>query len=308
MWRVGLASKDRLKDATVSVMTSLPTPSNVLGEDARVISDALALTLTTLDALRQVLTSRDMTFRHKPDGSVVSATDHLIQARFAAAIAGTFSAHEVISEEGVRASGPARWRWVIDPLDGTSNFTSGLPFWCVSVALTCDGQVVLGVVDAPDLNRRFMAVVGGGTWVTDGVSLRRVSVRGAVDLFAETNRQIPLMLTPSTLVAARNHNVVLRQRVLGATALDLALVADGTAAASVALVPYVWDVAAGVLLVREAGGVVLAETGVLLPMLAGLNYQTRQGAVVAGADEESLRQLAQLVLPETRMLALSPLL
>jgi len=288
-------------------MPNLPKPSNVPGEDAKVISDALTLTLTTLDALRSVLASRDVTFRHKTDGSVVSATDHVIQARFAAAIAKAFPTHEVISEEGVRESGSACWRWVIDPLDGTSNFTSGLPFWCVSVALTCDGQVVLGVVDAPDLNRRYIAVTGGGTWMADGTGIRQVSVRGAVDLFDATNRQIPLMLTPTTLVAARNHNVVLRQRVLGATALDLALVADGTAAASVALVPHVWDVAAGVLLVREAGGVVLAETGVLLPVLANCDYQIRQGAVVAGADEMSLWQLSQLVLPETRTMTLSPL-
>lgn len=288
-------------------MTTLATPSNVPDEDARVILDALALTLATLDALRDKLGSRDVTFRRKADGSVVSATDHVIQARFAAAIAATFATHEVISEEGVRESGSARWRWVIDPLDGTSNFTSGLPFWCVSVALTCDGHVVLGVIDAPDLDRRFMAVAGGGTWVSDGTGNRQVWVRGVVDLFDQSNQQIPLMLTPSTLVAARNHKVVLRQRVLGATALDLAFVADGTAAASVALVPHVWDIAAGVLLVREAGGVVLAQKDVLLPLVANSDYQLRQGAVVAGADEVSLRQLSQLVLPETRTQTLSPL-
>ncbi|MEX2532688.1 MAG: inositol monophosphatase [Nitriliruptoraceae bacterium] len=288
-------------------MTAFATRSNVPDEDARVIADALALTLATLDAMRDMLGSRDVTFRRKADGSVVSATDHVIQARFAAAISATFATHEVISEEGVRESGSARWRWVIDPLDGTSNFTSGLPFWCVSVALTCDGHVVLGVIDAPDLNRRFMAVTGGGAWVTDGTGARQVSVRGAVDLFDNANQQIPLMLTPSTLVAARNHKIVLRQRVLGATALDLALVADGTAAASVALVPHVWDIAAGVLLVREAGGVVLAQTDVLLPLLANSDYQVRQGAVVAGADEGSLRELAQLVLPKTCTQTLSPL-
>ena len=218
-------------------MTDFLHPKAVAAADAAVIAEALALTVATLDGLSAALVARDVTFRQKADGSVVSATDHVIQARFAAAISQTFPQHELVSEEGVRTSGTARWRWVIDPLDGTSNFTSGLPFWCISVALTCDGHVVLAVVDAPDLQRRFLAAVGGGTWVVDRGEVRQTWVRESVGLFDASHRQVPLMLTPTTLVAARQHKVVLRQRVLGATALDLAFVADGTAAASVALNP-----------------------------------------------------------------------
>lgn len=281
-------------------MTDFLHPKDVAAADAAVIAEALSLTVATLDGLSAALEARDVTFRQKADGSVVSATDHVIQARFAAAISQTFPEHELVSEEGVRTSGTARWRWVIDPLDGTSNFTSGLPFWCISVALTCDGHVVLAVVDAPDLHRRFLAAVGGGTWVVDRGEVRQTWVREPVGLFDASHPQVPLMLTPTTLVAARQHKVVLRQRVLGATALDLAFVADGTAAASVALVPHVWDVAAGCLLVHEAGGVVLSETGVLLPVASDVDYQTRQGAVIAGATETTLRQLADLVLPHDR--------
>lgn len=288
-------------------MTDFLHPTHVSLADASVITDALELTVTTLDGLAPAFTARDVTFQHKPDGSIVSATDYVIHTRFATAIAASFPTHELISEEGVRVSGAARWRWVIDPLDGTSNFTSGLPFWCISVALTCDGQVMLAVIDAPALNRRFMAVSGGGTWVTTATDVRQVWVREAVDLYDVNSQHVPLMLTPTTLVTARSHRVELRQRVLGATALDLAFVADGTAAASVAVVPHVWDVAAGSLLVTEAGGVVLTETGVLLPLENAVDYQLRQGAVVAGATQTSVRELAGVVLPKSRFDAVSPL-
>ncbi len=281
------------------------TPSAAL--DATVCDTALALTCDTLDQLRDVYLARDVTFRRKADGSVVSATDQHIHARFADAIAATFDGHELISEEGTHESGDARFRWIIDPLDGTSNFTSGLPYWCVSVALTCDGQVVMGVVDAPDLNVRYAARAGGGTWASDGKNQKRVWVREPVDVFDEKQRQVPLMLTPTTLVSAREHNVALRQRVLGATALDLAFVADGTAAGSVAVVPRIWDVAAGVLLVHEAGGAVAVEPDVLLPVTTGVDYGSRQGAVVAGGSETAVRQLASVALPASRASVLTPL-
>jgi len=281
--------------------------SSTVASDTAVIDASLTLACTTLDQLRDVFLTRDVTFGRKADGSVVSATDHAIHRQFADAIATTFAEHDVISEEGTTVSGASRFRWVIDPLDGTSNFTSGLPYWCVSVALTCDGTVVMAVIDAPDLHRRFSAVAGGGAFVDDGVTKKQLHVRPAVDFFDEASRQVPLMLTPTTLVRAREHKVALRQRVLGATALDLAFVADGTAQASVAVVPHVWDVAAGVLLVQEAGGVVLSETGVLLPVMADVEYAHRQAALIAGADVRSLETLAALVLPAERAQALSQL-
>lgn len=273
--------------------------------DTAVCVNARELTLATLDGLRHMMLHSDVTFERKPDGSVVSATDHTIHQTFVQAIANTFPEHAVISEEGQFGSGAGRYRWVIDPLDGTSNFTSGLPYWCVSIALTCDGHVVLSVIDAPALNLRFVATKGDDGWWQNGHTETPLAVREPVDVFDPHSRQIPLLLAPTTLVNARTHKVALRQRVLGATALDLAFVANGTAAASVAVVPHVWDVASGVLLVQAAGGVVLAETDVLLPLQPYVSYHDRQGAVVAASTEPQARQLAQLLLPPERAAALS---
>lgn len=268
---------------------------------------ACDFTRELLDTLNPVLLAGHTVFHRKDDGSVVSDIDHAIQQAFVAGIADTFVGHEVLSEEGLCDTLQSRWRWVIDPLDGTSNFTSGLPFWCVSVALTCDGVPVMAVVDAPALRVRVWATAGGGTFARINGDTSQVTVREPVDLFDEGHRQIPLMLTPTTLVKARQAKVALRQRVLGATALDLAYVALGVAAGSVAVVPHVWDVAAGVLLVHEAGGVVLSVPDVLLPLSPDTAYVNRQAAVVAAPSFATATALAQTVLADTIHATLSRL-
>lgn len=267
--------------------------------DAATVVAACDFTRELLDTLGPVLLAGHTVFHRKDDGSVVSDIDHTVQQAFVTGITDTFVGHEVLSEEGLCDSGTSRWRWVIDPLDGTSNFTSGLPFWCVSVALTLNGMPVMAVVDAPALNMRVWATAGGGTFARINGNTSPVTVREPVGLFDESQRQIPLMLTPTTLVTARKAKVSLRQRVLGATALDLAYVALGVAAGSVAVVPHVWDVAAGVLLVREAGGVVLSVPDVLLPVLPDTAYVNRQAAVVAAPSFVAATTLAKTVLADT---------
>lgn len=263
--------------------------------DRELLGRSRALLVDLLDELRPDLLRHSGRVRAeaKADGTPVTAADVETNRHLVDAIAARFPDHGVVSEELETRYGGERVAWVIDPIDGTSNFTAGLPYWCVSVAVLVDGYPALAVVDAPAVDARYEAEQGAGA-TRNGEPIR-VSAR--VDWTDAANRHIPVMLTTTTARRARG-NVRLNARVMGSAALDLCAVAEGVAACAVSLVPKVWDVAAGALLVTEAGGAFVTLDGPpLLPVEAGLDYRGRSSPCVAGPDESYARELAALLRP-----------
>jgi myo-inositol-1(or 4)-monophosphatase len=262
-----------------------------------VVSRAAKVVEAALDELGPTLVtaSGQVEAEPKADGTPVTDSDLDADALLTDAIRAAFPDHGLLSEERDTVVPGNDWCWVMDPIDGTSNFVAGLPYWCVSVALCFEGEPVLGVIDAPALGRRYVAARGGGAWLGD----RRLAVRGQVDWRDGRNRHIPVMLTTGTARRARGAGLRLNPRVMGATALDLAIVAEGVAAASVAIVPHVWDVAAGQLLVTEASGVIVTLDGSpLIPMRPGDDHRDRAAATAAGPHEGYVRDLARRLLPQ----------
>ena len=168
-----------------------------------------------------------------------------------------------IGEESEKAEGsdPTRY-WIVDPLDGTTNFLHGLPHWAISIALESKGEIVAGVVFDPVKNEMFTASKGGGAWLND----RRIRVSGRTDLsemlFAtglpfngRGNGGAPLKEVARVLpvCAGRRRN--------GAAALDLAYVAAGRFDGFWEENLNSWDMAAGEILIREAGGYVESYSG-----------------------------------------------
>lgn len=265
--------------------------------DQQLVARAQAVLAAALDELRGPLLAATgrVEVTAKPDGTPVTTADVEADERLTEAILRAFPDHGVLSEEQRTHAPDAEWCWVIDPIDGTSNFICGLPYWCVSVALTHRGTPVLGVVDVPPLDVRYSAVAGGGAH-RDG---RRLRVRPPVDVADAAQRHVPLMLTTSTARRARDAGIRLNPRVMGATALDLCVVAEGVAAGSVAMIPHVWDVAAGGLLVTEAGGAVATVRGeALLPLQAGREYGDRAAVTAAGPTAGWATDLARRLLPD----------
>jgi myo-inositol-1(or 4)-monophosphatase len=161
-----------------------------------------------------------------------------------------------LGEEGGAAAGkdPTR-RWIVDPLDGTSNFLHGLPHWAVSIALEHKGEIVAGVVYDPAKNEMFFAEKGGGAWMNNQrlrVSQRRQMIEALFGTGVPfgTSRHLPANLQDM----ARLMPVCAGVRRWGAAALDLAYVAAGRFDGFWERGLNVWDVAAGAILVREAGG------------------------------------------------------
>lgn len=234
----------------------------------------------------------------KADGTVVTQADVEADQRIAAAIRERFPEHEIVSEELGTTFRGASWCWVVDPIDGTTNFVQGNPNWSVSLALAYEGEPVLGLVDVPALDVRYRAVATLG------------AVAG-LDAFAEGDRlrvhdldwnepgQVENALLGLSSQVGRSYvlDKPLKPRVLGCESLHLASVAEGVMVAAMHAGAQVWDVAAGVVLVVEAGGVVLPLSSEAFPMRAGDDQAGRDLWLVAAASERTAREVIDMVCP-----------
>lgn len=194
---------------------------------------------------------------------VVTRVDRECEALIARSLAERFPDHALLGEEGgLRGRVDSEWRWVVDPLDGTTNYSQGLPVFTVSIALQRNGQPVVGVVYAPCVDELYTAVRDGGAWLAErGREPRPIHVAGKEDLHTavlvtgfpydkETNADNNLDNVTRLLPHIRG------LRRIGSAAYDLCCVAAGWTDGFWELALHEWDVAAGVLIVTEAGGVV----------------------------------------------------
>lgn len=231
----------------------------------------------------------------KDDGTPVTTVDVEVDERLRAALRSTFPDHRIVSEEVDASAADVEWQWVVDPIDGTSNFTAGLPYWAVSIALCHGGVPLLGVIDAPDLGHRW-AATRGARCRRDGAA---VAVRDGVGINDPETAHLPLLVSLGLLRRIRRPvDVRLNPRVLGAAALDGALVADGVGVASITTGARVWDVAASAVLVEAAGGgaVVLAEE--VFPLQPGHDYVGTRAASATGPSQAFLEDLLARLAPD----------
>jgi myo-inositol-1(or 4)-monophosphatase len=170
--------------------------------------------------------------------------------------------HDIVAEEGDYARRGAASVWIIDPLDGTTNYAHGFPWFCVSIALERDGELQLGVIYQPLTDELFTATKGGGAWL-NGRPIR-VSVRTPLrDCLMATG--FPYDRAPgneNNFTHFYNFQFAARAiRRAGSAALDLASVAAGRLDGYWECKLNPWDVAAGTLIIREAGGRVTGYDG-----------------------------------------------
>ncbi|WP_414901637.1 inositol monophosphatase family protein [Sphingomonas flavalba] len=173
-------------------------------------------------------------------------------------------------EGGLREGRDKRHVWIVDPLDGTANFLIGLPIFAVNIALARDGEVIAGVTHVPAQNETFRAETGGGAWLNDQriqVSRRSEMVKAILSVgipFAGKPRHQQFVTEMERLTPR-----VAGIRRLGAGAVDMAYVACGRFDAYWEQSVSAWDMAAGVVIVREAGGVVTNTAGTALDLSGG---------------------------------------
>jgi myo-inositol-1(or 4)-monophosphatase len=196
------------------------------------------------------------------DKDLVTAFDRQSEAVIVAGLAAAFPADQVVAEEGGAYGAADGRRWFVDPLDGTTNFAHGLPFFAISIGLEEAGRPTVGVVAAPALGWTFWAARGEGAFWNG----RRLRVS------ATTSLERALLVTgfPADRRTSPENNFgeyVTLQRIaqgvrrIGAAALDLAMVAAGWLDGYWERKLKPWDLLAGALLVEEAGGRVTAWDG-----------------------------------------------
>ena len=227
----------------------------------------------------------------KARNDFVSDVDRMAEEVIVDTILRSYPQHAILAEES-GAHGDSEYQWVIDPLDGTTNFLHGLPHYCVSVALLHRGRLDQAVVFDPISQELFTATRGGGAQM-DNKRIRASQRKGLKHTLLGTGfpiRQLNhLDSFMASLAAVIPHTAGVRRT--GSAALDLAYVAAGRLDGfwEFGLAP--WDIAAGALLVREAGGIVTDCEG-------GENYMDSGNIIAAGP--KVIPELGALIQPHAR--------
>ena len=197
------------------------------------------------------------------DRNLVTEIDKKSEELIIKIISSHYPSHDILAEESGNDKGkPSEYRWIIDPLDGTTNFTHGLPIFCVSIGVEYKGEIIAGVIYDPNTDELFTSEKGSGAFLNG----KRIHV----SLVDYIGRSILVTGFPYNIIENPDHavehfvNFLMKAqavRRLGSAALDLAYLASGRFDGfwEVALQP--WDMAAGVLILHEAGGVITNFSG-----------------------------------------------
>lgn len=226
----------------------------------------------------------------KGDRDMVSDVDIEIER----AVRGFLQSHSpeigFLGEEEGNAAGDGELRWVLDPIDGTANFVKGIPLYSISLALINDKEPVLGVIEVPGEARRCSAAADSGAYCgSTGIRVRPTArLRDAIVTIgdyavgeqADAKNQIGLAITRRLAERA------LRVRMLGSAAIDLAWLAHGRTDAAIIFGNKPWDTAAGVILAREACGLVVDANG---------DHHTLRSASTIAASADLLDQVLELI-------------
>ncbi len=185
--------------------------------------------------------------RRKADHSFVTEADEAIERQLVAAISARHPDHGILGEEQASTHLDREFVWVIDPIDGTAAFVAGLGSWCISIGLLRHGQPYLGVIYVPTLNDSYYAEATGAAYLNEQ----------AIEVISPAAWEGEHWLaTPASLHRRFELDFIGKTRVLGSTAAQICYVARGSALGALLVDARSWDVAAGLAILRAAGGIV----------------------------------------------------
>ncbi|XP_042220417.1 inositol monophosphatase 1-like isoform X3 [Homarus americanus] len=266
-------------------MTSV-NPQHCLSVALKLVKEAGELVRDAIKKKKNVETKSSVV-------DLVTESDKAVEKLLITGLSGVFPDHKFIGEESVAAGEKCvltdEPTWIIDPIDGTMNFVHSFPYTCISVALWVNKDAEVGIVYNPVLEQMFTAVKGQGAFLND----EKISASGQTDLgqalvFSEmgTSRdpeKVDTVLTNLTTLITKVHGC----RTMGSAALHMAHVAWGVADANYTLGIHCWDIAAGYLLVKEAGGVVVDT--------AGGPFDLMRRRVLCASTQELAEKIAKLL-------------
>ncbi|XP_013143245.1 PREDICTED: inositol monophosphatase 1 [Papilio polytes] len=201
------------------------------------------------------------------DIDFVTKVDKMVENFIIHSITKQYPSHKFIGEESVAGGAKVNLTdeptWVIDPVDGTMNFVHGFPFSCISLALLISKEPVLGIIYNPLMDKLYSAKEGQGACLNgEPIHTSKVKeLRHALVAFetgtSRDEEKVKVVFENFKTMVGQAHGI----RALGSAALNMAMVAEGRADANFEFGIHIWDIAAGCLIVKEAGGVCIDPSG-----------------------------------------------
>lgn len=189
----------------------------------------------------------------KSKHEILTKVDLGSEKRIIRAIRRGFPDHKILSEEAGREQGDSEYEWIVDPIDGTTNFSMHNPLWAISIGLAHKGELVMGVVFAPAMDEMYFAARDRGAFLNNRrIRQSKISSGKTLNAFCHGSRELDLKRALKYYRYQKLRGFDCRQ--LGSASIELGFVAAGRIESIMIPGAHAWDVAAGVLLVREAGG------------------------------------------------------
>ena len=181
----------------------------------------------------------------KPDGTLITECDRWSDETIVNGLSTIAKGEGVLSEEGNKVVPSSSAFWVVDPLDGTTNFAAGIPYWAISIARFTNGEPETAFLDIPALRKRIMAIRGKGVWLNGKLLTPESRLQTTTDCISLCSRSIRvLQLKPEQSFPGKI-------RLLGVSSLNMTSVAIGQTIAALEATPKIWDIAAAWLILKE---------------------------------------------------------
>ncbi len=231
---------------------------------------------------------------HKDDGTLVTEADKWADDEIRKAIALMFPSHGVLTEETKHIFPENDWCWIIDPIDGTTNFSRGIPIWGISMGLLYKGTPVFGFVSFPGMAQSFYGYWYGDSGLTGptGAYLNHEPIHTSDDtpskshLFNLCARSIDILKNPFPC----------KVRMIGASTYNMLLVACGSCLGGVEATPKIWDIAASWVILQAAGGVFVSlRDEPVFPLKVGKDYGSYPYPLLTSSKDEWVSLFLPLV-------------
>ena len=181
----------------------------------------------------------------KPDGTLITECDRWSDKTIVQGLDAIAQGEGVLSEEGNKSIPSSSAYWVVDPLDGTTNFAAGIPYWAISIARFANRQPETAFLDIPALNKRILAIRGKGVWLNNKPLKPDSRLKKNSDCISLCSRSIKvLQMKPEQSFPGKI-------RLLGVSSLNMTSVALGQTIAALEATPKIWDIAAAWLILEE---------------------------------------------------------
>ena len=232
---------------------------------------------------------------NKDDGSLVTKSDRWADETITNAIATHFSTHGILSEEAQHIFPDQEWCWIIDPLDGTTNFTRGIPIWGISLGLLYKGIPVFGYVHFPPIAQSFHGFwlgESGLQGIENGAFLNGKPIHSSTD-HPSSNHFFNLCSRSASIL---QQPFPCKIRMLGVASYNFLTVATGAVLGGVEATPKIWDIAGAWVIVQAAGGVwVSLDDEAIFPLKVGENYGKRSLPTLVASSSEMVNLFKPLV-------------